>query len=94
MCTVCVTPWRSAHACVEQMSLLDVYCDEQDASVLTFNYMSFCDLIYVIYIYGYVIIVVPSLHCTSAGTGAGAVPVYHFGTGMRMRYRYHFALLW
>ena len=39
MCTACVTPWRSAHACVEQMSLLDVCCDEQDASVLTFNYI-------------------------------------------------------
>ena len=32
-------PTSEMYACVEQMSLLEVYCDEQDASVLTFNYI-------------------------------------------------------
>ena len=40
-------PTSEMYACVEQISLLEVYCDEQDASVLTFNYidirLSFCD---------------------------------------------------
>ena len=32
-------PTSEMYACVEQMSLLEVYCDEQDAFVLTFNYI-------------------------------------------------------